>query len=1352
MDFLDNLPDLADDLDNHGVKKVVLSKLGFNKRKSFLQLKKLIESGKKEVVLKNDFNRDLYDDYNNCPKFIEINGDLVIDGKEHSIDGNRFRSVFNVVKGNVVFKNITFKNFETAIKISNKDSSCEIINCHFQENFSSSESSLVNEGVLKIKNSFFTNGKNSIILNQNDLEIIDTEFKSSSSRIDNRGKLKIIDSSFSQFNTSKILINYADMCLKDTRFDNNVSDNSIIYNGIEGELNIDKTTFKRNSVGESVIFNEGLCDIKVARFENTEIKYSWKSENSPDIFNKSKLILGDIEIINDNKTIYNEGKILCDELKDEIKDKIVNRGSISGNSNDFRDLNLLINESDENEIILESDYTIEKGELSLFKSGITLEKSNLIIDGNNHIIDAGGLSAIFMLNGENIRLKNIIFKNGFSKGDSAIINNNSSTSFHDCKFENAKGTLISNNSSTNFYACEFESSCGTVLKNNGDSSFHDCTFEKSKGRTIENNKSIKLSDCHIYESDFSIHNNEGEVTIDNTDFIKNESNIIENISGKVFINDADFEANSNSIENENGFIKLDKTNFNNQEIGIKNTEANLELFNVKINKNESSEPVIHNVGGNLKADAFDLKSSNSAILNENEGKISLRNSSFNNGKEILKNMSGEINLTDVTIKDNGAGTDFDAISNYYGHMNIVDCKFFDNIDYQNIILNKSELFISNSIFKNNSSSQIIKNEDKEEGILNIEGGQFSENGVTFSAIFNEGKKGSLSKAVFENNKSLEDGFSNILNYSDLIFKKPIFKDDGISIFNFGKINTKQESKSKYEKHIHNEGIVEDEVPPKERRCDFSHLDSLIHNDEGNKEIFLEKDILFGIYETDYYEGGINLDIDDLTIDGNGKTIYGNGKSRIFIISGENITIKNVNFKQGISYKTLYDLIDGGGLIKINSRSTVNFEKCTFEYGFSEEEGGAIHNKIGSTCIIDNCKFNGNSAKENGGAIVNEGIMELIDSNFNENSTENLGGAISNYGDIDLRIVSFESNGKNVKKNKEDSVLLSGVIYNGGILKSFKSDFMSNDGVVIANSQSGEMILNESTFNDHKGTLIKNDDSANATINECILKNNRLSKEYYSEGLISNSGKMNLNHSKIFENESQRAIISNFDKGEIEISYSEFERNGLESSGSVINNEKYSKISINNSKLNNNLIRCIYNYGELSLNSSTFNDNKKGVIFNTYDLRVNNCIFENNSGDYGAAIGSRRGRTKIVNSKFKNNHANNGGAIYNTEGGAMHSGIGLRSCSEGIILIEKSYFENNSANLKGGAIYNDEDGVLIVENCDFQINSAEAGGAIFSIHADFNYYKNRLEVSNCTYFNNRPNNIYTDAVTLNRPRF
>ena len=135
-------------------------------------------------------------------------------------------------------------------------------------------------------------------------------------------------------------------------------------------------------------------------------------------------------------------------------------------------------------------------------------------------------------------------------------------------------------------------------------------------------------------------------------------------------------------------------------------------------------------------------------------------------------------------------------------------------------------------------------------------------------------------------------------------------------------------------------------------------------------------------------------------------------------------------------------------------------------------------------------------------------------------------------------------------------------------------------------------------------------------------------------MINNSGRIKLHNSKIIENISLKAIINNLSNGKIEVSDSLFENNGDESSGALMRNDS-GKITINHSRMNDNIGGCIDNYGELSLDHSDFNNNRKGVIFNKEELMVYNSVFENNESGSGAAIHSRRARTKIVNSKFKN---------------------------------------------------------------------------------------------------------------------
>ena len=74
--------------------------------------------------------------------------------------------------------------------------------------------------------------------------------------------------------------------------------------------------------------------------------------------------------------------------------------------------------------------------------------------------------------------------------------------------------------------------------------------------------------------------------------------------------------------------------------------------------------------------------------------------------------------------------------------------------------------------------------------------------------------------------------------------------------------------------------------------DFKYLDELIHS--GVERIILKDDIILNDNKVAIkYFDGINIDIDNIVIDGNGHFIDAENKIRIFKISGKNITLKNI---------------------------------------------------------------------------------------------------------------------------------------------------------------------------------------------------------------------------------------------------------------------------------------------------------------------------------------------------------------------------------------------------------------------------------------------------------------------------
>ena len=176
---------------------------------------------------------------------------------------------------------------------------------------------------------------------------------------------------------------------------------------------------------------------------------------------------------------------------------------------------------------------------------------------------------------------------------------------------------------------------------------------------------------------------------------------------------------------------------------------------------------------------------------------------------------------------------------------------------------------------------------------------------------------------------------------------------------------------------------------------FKYLDELIHS--GVKEIVLDADIILGDEEMSEYLEGINLDVDDLIIDGGDYAIDACEKTRIFFINGKNITIKNITLKNGY-----------GGALRVNQNANLTLINCDLINNVSSL-GGAIFNDDGEITIIKSI-FNDNAADEHGGAICNiKGIINISESAFGSNTAKSHGGAIYSKNSMDVKSCNFHSN-------------------------------------------------------------------------------------------------------------------------------------------------------------------------------------------------------------------------------------------------------------------------------------------------------------------------------------------------------
>ena len=167
---------------------------------------------------------------------------------------------------------------------------------------------------------------------------------------------------------------------------------------------------------------------------------------------------------------------------------------------------------------------------------------------------------------------------------------------------------------------------------------------------------------------------------------------------------------------------------------------------------------------------------------------------------------------------------------------------------------------------------------------------------------------------------------------------------------------------------------------------FAELKSDIGNTNAGSTLKLEKNYTC---EDGFSTEGISIS-KQITIDGQGHTIDAQGKSRIFQVSGNNVVLKNIIFKNG---KTTGH---GGAIFCTAGAGSVS--GCTFINNSATYSGGAIYWQ--GTAGVSNCTFIGNSANIHAGAIFWQGTAGSVSNcTFIGNSATYSGGAICCNADV-----------------------------------------------------------------------------------------------------------------------------------------------------------------------------------------------------------------------------------------------------------------------------------------------------------------------------------------------------------------
>ena len=422
--------------------------------------------------------------------------------------------------------------------------------------------------------------------------------------------------------------------------------------------------------------------------------------------------------------------------------------------------------------------------------------------------------------------------------------------------------------------------------------------------------------------------------------------------------------------------------------------------------------------------------------------------------------------------------------------------------------------------------------------------------------------------------------------------------------------------------------------------------------------------------------------------------------------------------------------------------------------------------------INNSSFVGNKAPV-AGAIFTNVDSKITNSNFINNSAAKIGGAICNVNDLTVENSKFVNNTPQAIHNSKElhlgietfTDLQNAIGLVDGIL-TLDSDIAMTDDEA-ANFVNG-VIINKNIRIDGKGHTIdaKNlgrifsiGEGFTVTLTNATLINGKADKG----GAIYNDGSLTLSDVKLSDNAADGYGGAVFNNGELVVSDSVFDSNDIVNRGSAsvdyggaaIYNWYDGVLTVSGSNFTNNiknykngdrLVGAVATIGDATISDSYFVNNAgrwggaisaSGYLIAGDDvntLTVSGSTFKENGGLYGAGIFVAGSDFTVSDCVFDKNtvfgkgnmtpNNNNGAAIVVTDTGKDITGAitgsnftnnkaqygGAIYICEGNIAISDSLFENNSADVKGGAIDIDSainNPVVTVKDSKFVNNTPQA---------------------------------------------
>ena len=683
------------------------------------------------------------------------------------------------------------------------------------------------------------------------------------------------------------------------------------------------------------------------------------------------------------------------------------------------------------------------------------------------------------------------------------------------------------------------------------------------------------------------------------------------------------------------------------------------------------------------------------------------NSAGQNGGAILN--QGDLTLNGTAVfKNNTAGYFGGAINNQSGTLSVVSGEFVSNTATNRnggAIYNAGTgVELTNGTMSANSAGMNGGAIFTSQGELIVTNERFADNsaGAYGGAVYAFGADAVLNDVMISGNTAGANGggvwISGGLSVTNGVFRNNTAKADGGALYNYETGNVQAEFTSNMAANgggaIYNAGVL-------------THSGN-IHSNTALYGGGLYNAGTATIANADFQgnsagqNGGAILNQGDLTL--NGTAVFKNNTAGYFggainnqsgtlsVVSGEFVSNTATNRNGGAIYNS------GGGLYVTSSVMSGNYTHL---------HGGALYNTGGEN-VISALTFTGNTTGSGAGAGYYNymGNVDLHDVVFSGTTAGTNGGGIFNAGSMTLTSGSFTGNTADVQGGAlyhvEGDLIISNAIFEGN--HSLNSDGGAIYAVdAVANTTIESALFTSNTAFSHGGAITN---YGSLTMNEVVLSGNSA----LTGGALWTTGSATLTSVSFIDNYVNMDDDSNGDD------------NTVAAAGAFV----YSGVF----------------QGDHLLFEDNFAEwGGAGILSWDGDINLSNTTFRNNvTGNQigfgatkpkggGGSIHTSNGSLTVSNSLFENERCYDvGGALFvcNTEttlydvtidGCFAEYAVGGLCIWGGTTDITSATFTENKANGTAGALYHDQEGVLVIKDslfsCNETITETADAGAIWN---------------------------------------